>query len=108
MLRGYPLLCQCCGETATLKIASEWSDGQTRELKTYSICCEACLSKEWFAAMERQRSCRVSLGETLGPPGVYNEQRPQNRGRLWVFRSGGLEVVAEGVPALACAESGEA
>ena len=106
MLRGYPLLCQRCGETATLKIASEWSDGQTRELKTYSICCAKCLPTEWAAAGVRQKSCRISLGEKIGPPGVYDEQRPLNRGRVWVLRTA-LEVAADGVVPLAGSKRGE-
>ena len=107
MLRDYPLLCQCCGQPATLKIASEWSDGQTRELKTYSICCATCLPAEWDAAGVRQKSCRISLGENLGPPGVYDEQRPLHRGRVWTLRPG-LEIVAKAVAALAGTEGGEA
>jgi hypothetical protein len=86
MLNSYPLLCQRCGEIASLKIASEWSDGQTRELKTYSICCGGCLSRELASAQSRQKSCRLSAGEVLGLPGIYDEQRPRNRGRAWVLR----------------------
>ena len=107
MLRGYPLMCQRCGEPATLKIASEWSDGQTRELKTYSLCCEKCLPAEWAAATARQKSCRVSLGESLGPPGVYDEQRPLNRGRSWALRSG-LQVATDSLATLAGTEGSEA
>jgi hypothetical protein len=104
MLQHYPLLCQCCGGPAALKIASEWSDGQTRELKTYSICCEACLPKELASAKVRQGQCRVSPGESLGAPGVYDEQHPRNRGRVWVLRGAALQVGADLVVPLAGAE----
>ena len=39
----YTIHCQACGAKASLKVASHWSDGETRELKTYSIVCDRCL-----------------------------------------------------------------
>ena len=41
----YPVLCQFpgCGRPAGFKVASQWSDGTTHELKTYSLSCEFCL-----------------------------------------------------------------
>ena len=68
----YPVMCQTpdCGNAATHKIASEWSDGVTAELKTYALCCEKCVP-EWFElAMDRQRVCHLTDGESLGIPKV--------------------------------------
>ena len=59
------------GEAATFKVAAEWSDGVTAELKTYALCCETCLPKWWETAKDRQRVCQLSDGETLGIPKVF-------------------------------------
>ena len=72
MMTKYPVVCQTlsCGQLATFKIASEWSDGVTAELKTYALCCEKCVP-EWFElAMDRQRVCHLTDGESLGIPKV--------------------------------------
>lgn len=73
----YPLVCYTrgCGLPAKYKIAARWSDGVTQELKTYSLCCEKCLP-EWFQrSREKQASCRLTSGETLEPPGIFDLER---------------------------------
>ena len=66
-----------CKEPALYKIAARWSDGVVSELKTYGLCCEGCLAR-WFAtARAKQKSCRLTPGETLEPPGIYRHERGQ-------------------------------
>lgn len=67
----YKVVCQHCGEPATLKVASEWSDGETRELKTYAIVCLGCLNRALAEAKGRHTLCQVHTGETLEKPGVW-------------------------------------
>jgi len=69
----YPLICQQrdCGRPATHKIAARWSDGATGELKTYALCCEACLLESYRRSRATQAACRLAAGETLEPPGIY-------------------------------------
>jgi hypothetical protein len=76
-LPPYPVLCYRpgCGQTAVFKIAAKWSDGTTYELKTYSLCCEACLPGQLADAKRRHAVCRTAPGETLEPPGVYELTR---------------------------------
>ena len=64
-----------CGAPAAFKIASEWSDGPTRELKTYFLCCAECLKPLHQRAGEKQRDCRLAPREALAPPGVYELAR---------------------------------
>ena len=76
----YPVLCQFpgCGRPAGFKVASQWSDGTTHELKTYSLSCEFCLPSLLRQARERHKACPRSAGETLGKPGVYQRSNPRN------------------------------
>ena len=73
----YTILCYTrgCGRPALYKIAARWSDGVTRELKTYSLACPACLFGLFADAGERQRACRLASGETLDAPAVYELAR---------------------------------
>jgi hypothetical protein len=69
----YPVLCYApgCGTPARFKIAARWSDGVTRELKTYSLACPGCVAGLVAAARRKQAACRLAPGETLDPLGVY-------------------------------------
>jgi hypothetical protein len=69
----YAIACQTagCGGPAKYKVAAEWSDGSTVELKTYALCCERCLPNWYDRARDRQRTCRVTIDETLAKPGIY-------------------------------------
>lgn len=83
----YPIYCYTkdCKHLATYKIAAEWSDGRTGELKTYGLCCEACLASWFRRARTRQMQCRLTAGETLAPAGIYPltlGQRDKHRSRL--------------------------
>ena len=70
---AYPIDCTApgCVAAAAFKIASEWTDGPTRELKTYFLCCSDCLKPLFKRAEEKQRACRLAPREALAPPGVY-------------------------------------
>lgn len=72
-MAAYPLLCQspACGAAARYKVAACWSDGATAELKTYALCCPACLPRHFADAWRKQLACRLAPGETLDRPGVY-------------------------------------
>jgi hypothetical protein len=60
-----------CQEPAQFKIAAEWSDGTTKELKTYGLACESHLELLFRRSREKQRACRLAEGETLGSPGIF-------------------------------------
>ena len=62
-----------------------WADGHTRELKTYSLCCDACRPAELTSARTRRERCRLAPGEDLGPVCVF-ELRPAARDRELVRR----------------------
>jgi hypothetical protein len=72
-MTAYPVLCYTpgCGQAAEYKVAARWSDGVTRELKTYGLACEACLPAWFRRAKERHSNCRLASGETLLEPAVY-------------------------------------
>ena len=84
MLVEYPVVCHRpgCTNAAGFKIAAQWSDGTTHELKTYSLSCVACLPVLFPLAREKQKDCRRTAGETLGKPGVYERKNPRNPGQL--------------------------
>lgn len=82
---NYPIICYTCNSPAEYKVAAEWSDGQTRELKTYSLSCAACLAANFAQAKRKQTQCRLLHGETLAVPGIYAICRG-NRDRQLVRR----------------------
>ena len=73
----YPVLCYAagCGKPAAFKIAARWSDGATRELKTYYLSCPECLPTLYASAVVKRVACRLAPGETLDAPGVYELHR---------------------------------
>ncbi len=73
----YPISCYSrgCGQPAIYKIAARWSDGITQELKTYALCCSACLSSWFRHSRAKQAACRLAPGERLEAPGIYTLQR---------------------------------
>lgn len=74
---SYPVLCYAagCSHPAAFKIAARWSDGVQSELKTYGLCCEACLPTWFRRAVDKQRVCRLTPGETIETPGIYQVER---------------------------------
>jgi hypothetical protein len=76
-LPPYPVLCYAndCSREAVYKIAARWSDGVTRELKTYSLACADCVSTLFRDAQARKAVCRLAAGETLGDPEVFEVTR---------------------------------
>lgn len=82
----YPVLCYAgCGHPAAFKLGAVWADGTTRELKTYSLCCEDCLPAELSSARTRREQCRLAPGEDLGRVCAF-ELRPATRDRDLVER----------------------
>jgi hypothetical protein len=75
--KPYPVLCYApgCGRPARFKIAARWSDGVIHELKTYSLACDGCLAALLASARVKQAACRLTEGETLGAPVVYELTR---------------------------------
>jgi hypothetical protein len=73
----YPVRCyrRGCDEPAVFKIAARWSDGVTHELKTYALSCVACLEEQYQLSCAKQKACRLTFGETLGTPEVYELAR---------------------------------
>lgn len=74
-----------CPHLAAYKVASRWSDGLTEELKTYALACADCLPALFRRSLQRQRDCRLTRGETLEPPGIYQlvpGQHDEQRERL--------------------------
>lgn len=69
-MRKFPVDCSC-GKPALFKIAALWSDGLTRELKTYALCCEVCLRGEFDSARLRCGACRTAEGESIEGPYVF-------------------------------------
>jgi hypothetical protein len=70
---SYLVLCttEGCTAPAQYKIAAVWNDGTTEELKTYGLCCDAHLEAQFRRSREKQKSCRLAEGETLGQPQVF-------------------------------------
>ena len=73
----YPISCYKpgCPNLARYKIAAEWSDGITRELKTYALCCPDHLGELYRQSCRKQAACRLAAGETLQRPGIYEMVR---------------------------------
>lgn len=72
----YPVMCYAgCSAPAVYKVAARWSDGTTHELKTYSLSCAACLPKLFATAIAKHAACRLTVGESLEAPGVYELTR---------------------------------
>src|SRR6516162_3367265 len=80
----YAVLCYTkgCGQKAVYKIAAQWSDGQTGELKTYALSCAGCLPQWFTASRAKQAACRLAPGEVLEPPGIYHLERGRRDSRL--------------------------
>ena len=73
----YPVNCCAngCPRQAAFKIAARWSDGVTRELKTYFLACTECLPELYRKARVKKAECRLAQGETLGDPEVFEMTR---------------------------------
>jgi hypothetical protein len=66
-----------CGKVARYKVAARWSDGITGELKTYALTCPECLAALYQRSVEKQKACRLTPGESLEIPGIYEIVRGQ-------------------------------
>jgi hypothetical protein len=75
-----------CREPAAYKIAAQWSDGKTSELKTYGFACSTHLGPVFRDAEARREDYRPCPGETLEEIAIYKfEQGKRDRQlqRLW-------------------------
>jgi hypothetical protein len=79
----YPVICYApeCRNEAVFKVAAQWSDGITHELKTYYLACPACLADLYAMARRKRAACRLAPGEKLEEPGIYELHRGE-RDRL--------------------------
>ena len=94
----YRVPCSRCDQAAAFKIAACWSDGVTQELKTYALSCAGCMPDQLEAARAKKNACRLSTGESLDPPGIYEMAHGTRDARL--CRRTDLEVgLAPGPPA---------
>ncbi len=73
-MTNYPVRCyhRGCDKVALYKIAARWSDGITNELKTYALSCAECLAEQYQQSCVKQKACRLTRGETLGTPEIYD------------------------------------
>jgi len=80
----YPIYCYTrgCTNLAEYKIAARWSDGVTGELKTYGLCCHACLPVWFRQSRQEQSECRLAPGESLEVPGIFHLVRGQRDRQL--------------------------
>lgn len=78
----YRVPCSRCDTLAAFKIASCWSDGVTQELKTYALSCAACLLAQLEAARVKKCTCRLTAGESLEAPGIFEMVRGTRDARL--------------------------
>jgi hypothetical protein len=60
-----------CDRPAVYKIAAAWSDGTSKELKTYGLACEAHRDSQLNAARCHLGALKLSDGESVGAVGVY-------------------------------------
>jgi hypothetical protein len=60
-----------CGRSAVYKVAAVWSDGTSRELKTYGLACEAHRDDLLELAQAKRQALRLAEGETVEPVGLY-------------------------------------
>jgi len=60
-----------CEKPAVYKVAAPWSNGTSRELKTYGLACEAHRDSLRAVAQVRRGGLTLADGETLGAVGLY-------------------------------------
>jgi hypothetical protein len=60
-----------CETPAVYKIAANWSDGSSRELKNYGLACEQHREEELAAARRRHQGISLSEDETVAPVELY-------------------------------------
>jgi hypothetical protein len=71
--KPYRVVCSAkgCARADEYKIAAQWTDGALVELKPYGFACSEHLAEAYRAAKEKRTRCRLSVGESLGPVGIY-------------------------------------
>ena len=81
---SYPIRCtnEGCTDLAQYKIAARWSDGATRELKTYALSCSRCLTESFQRSRGKQAACRLAPNETLELPSIYEMSRGRRDAQL--------------------------
>lgn len=70
---SYTMSCSApgCPDPVRYKLAAVWTDGTSRELKTYGLACEAHRESLREAAEGRRRGLILADGEQIEPVGVY-------------------------------------
>ena len=75
-----------CREPASYKIAAQWSDGRTAELKTYGFACSDHLGPVFRDAEARHEDYEPGPGESVEEISIYkyeNGKRDRQLQRLW-------------------------
>ncbi|MFO0950387.1 MAG: hypothetical protein U0835_04410 [Isosphaeraceae bacterium] len=75
-----------CRQPASYKIAAQWSDGRTSELKSYGFACSDHLGAVFRDAEGRRQEYEPTPGETLEEIAIFKfEQGKRDRQlqRLW-------------------------
>lgn len=60
-----------CDREAVYKIAAVWSDGTSRELKTYGLACDRHRDDLLRQAQARREALQLAEGESVEPVGLY-------------------------------------
>ncbi|WP_406693594.1 hypothetical protein V5E97_21405 [Singulisphaera sp. Ch08] len=60
-----------CDNSAVYKVAAPWSNGRSRELKSYGLACEAHRDSQLALAQLHRQGLKLAEGETIGPVGLY-------------------------------------
>lgn len=60
-----------CLRPAIFKVAAPWSDGTSRELKTYGLCCLDHRGTQLARARRQRVRLRLTEGEMVGEVGFY-------------------------------------
>lgn len=60
-----------CSRPALFKVAAVWSDGTSRELKTYGMACEGHRFEVLEEARTRSDGLHLAEGESVEPVGIY-------------------------------------
>jgi hypothetical protein len=64
-----------CDRTASFKLAASWSDGTSRELKSYGLVCEEHRDEELEGARQRWSKLRPTAEEVVGPVEVFRLEK---------------------------------
>jgi hypothetical protein len=78
-----------CTHHAAYKIASPWTYGHFKELKSYGLACSDHFGDAFREAQRRRKLHELSVDETVGEIGLYRFEKGKHDRQL--ERLGGLE-----------------